>query len=476
MNVLIIEPPAVSKFGNQRIFGGNGSNKSDFRKPPLDLMMISGYLRKEGFDNNLLDANASRRTLDDIKEMIRQKPPDVIFFSTSTCTIYKDLLIAEVAKEVNPSVLTVAVGTHVMALPEDTFKESNYLDVIVYSSEWEQASLNIVRNISDLKDAKGIFFRKNDGIIVKTDLQPLVQNLDELGFPSHDKIEKELYGDPTAKRIPKTMVMGQKACINNCSFCCQPAFFGAPNIRKRSVEHFLEELKWVQRLGFREVMFNDATLTADMDWASSLFEGLIRNNIDLTWNCSTRAERINSEILRLMKKAGCHTIALGMESVDPTVLKNIRKNINPAQVKEAVSLIRRHGMDTILFCVVGFPGETIDSIKKTIAFLKTLDTTFITLGIAVPAPGTDFYKYVEENNYLHTKNWSLYDPMKKPVFSYPELSSDEIAYYSAYGLRQFYLRPGYIMERLSSIKNFSEAGTYLSNFIGFLKRYVLPKH
>ena len=72
MKIVIIEPPAVSKFGNQRIFGGNGSNKSDFRKPPLDLMMISGYLRKEGFDNVLIDANASRKTIDDIREIIKR--------------------------------------------------------------------------------------------------------------------------------------------------------------------------------------------------------------------------------------------------------------------------------------------------------------------------------------------------------------------------------------------------------------------
>lgn len=475
LKILIIEPPAVSKFGNQRIFGGNGSNKSDFRKPPLDLMMISGYLRKEGFDNTLIDANASRRTIDDVREIIKKISPDVVFFSTSTCTIYKDLLIAKIVKEVNPSIVTVAVGTHVMALPEETFKESEYLDVIIYSSEWEQVSLNIVKNISDLENAKGIYFRESNGKVIKTDFQPLVENLDNLGFPSHDMLEKEIYRGPTAKRFPKTMVMGQKACINNCSFCCQPAFFGAPVLRKRSVEHFLEELKWVKQLGFNEVMFNDATLTADMEWATSLFEGMIKNNIDLTWDCSTRANCINSEILKLMKKAGCHTIMLGLESVNETILKNIRKGITPQQIKDTVSLIKKSGMDVLVFGVIGFPGETKESIKETISFLKTIDTTFITLGIAVPIPGTDFYKYVEENNYLLTKDWSLYDPMKKPVFSYPSLSTDEIAYYSAYGLRQFYLRPGYILDRLMSIRSFSELATYFNNFVGFVKRYVIHK-
>lgn len=472
MKVLLIEPPAVSKFGNQRIFGGNGSNKSDFRKPPLDLMMISGYMRKEGFDNTIIDANASGRTIDDVKEIIGNISPDVVFFSTSTCTIYKDLLVAKVAKEINPKTVTVAIGTHVMALPEETFKESDYLDATVYSGEWEQVSLNIVENISNLESAKGIYFRKSGGEIVKTEDQPPVENLDNLGFPSHDKLEKEIYRDPTTKRFPKTMVMGQKACINNCSFCCQPAFFGAPTVRRRSVGHFLEELKWVQKLGFKEMMFNDATLTSDLDWAASLFEGMMKNNVDLTWNCSTRADRVNPEILKLMKKVGCHTIAIGMESVDPAVLKNIRKGITAEKTREAVSLIKKCGMDTIVFCVVGFPGETKESIEKTISFLKTLDTTFITLGIAVPAPGTDFYRYVEKNNYLLTKDWSQYDPMQKPVFSYPDLSANEIEYYSRYGLRQFYLRPKYIYGRLKSIRNISEAMNYIHNFTGFMKRYV----
>jgi len=475
LKILLIEPPAVSPFGNQRIFGGNGSNKSDFRKPPLDLMMISGYLRKEGYDNDLLDANASRRTIDDVKEIIKKTLPDVIFFSTSTCTIYKDLLVAKVAKEADRSIVSIAIGTHVMALPDETLRSSSDLDAVIYSSEWEQAALNAAKNLSDLKKAKGIIFRDSDGTIVKTSIQPPLVDLNDLGFPAHDKLEQELYGDPTSKRSPKTMVMGQKACINNCSFCCQPAFFGAPELRKRSVEYFLEELKWVQKLSFKEVMFNDATLTADTDWASSLFEGMIRSNIDLTWNCSTRAERVDHEILRLMKKAGCHTIALGMESVDPVVLKNIRKNINPEQIREAVSLIRESGMNTIFFCVVGFPGETKDSIKRTISFLSSLDTTYITLGIAVPAPGTDFFRYVEEKNYLLTKDWSLYDPMKKPVFSYPQLSSEEIAYYSRYGLRQFYLRPKYILNRLKTVRNVSEITNYFHNFIGFMRRYVFVR-
>lgn len=473
--ILLIEPPAVSKFGNQRIWGGNGSNKSDFHKPPHDLMMISGYLKKEGYDNDLLDANVSKKSIEDVKNIIKEKRPDVVMYSTSTCTIYKDHLVAKVAKEVNPNIVTVVNGTHVMALPQEGFDLCPELDASIYSAEWEQASLSVVKNLSNLKEAKGIYYRNGGSAAVKTDdLRPLPK-MDDLGFASHDKLEKQLYDDPTAKRRPKTMVMGQKSCVNACSFCCQPAFFGAPVVQKRSIEHIIEELKWVKRLGFREVMFNDATMTGDWRWATKLYEAMIQHNIDLAWNCTTRADRLNPELVKLMKKAGCHTAAIGMESVDEEVLKNINKHTDPQKIKDAISFTRKAGIDTILYCVIGFPGETKKSIAKTINFVKTLDTTFITLGIAVPAPGTDFYKFVEENNYLHHKDWSKYDPMQKPVFSYPELSSDDIEYYSKYGLREFYLRPSYIIKRLASIRSFSEASTYATNFVGFMRRYVVAR-
>jgi radical SAM superfamily enzyme YgiQ (UPF0313 family) len=359
-----------------------------------------------------------------------------------------------------------------MALPEETLSESEHLDALVHTGEWEQAALNIVKNLSDLENAKGIYYRKPTGEIVRTGEQPTLLDLDVLEFPAHDKLEKEIYRDPITRRFPKTMVMGQKACINNCSFCCQPAFFGAPLIRKRSVGHFLEELQWVQELGFREVMFNDATITADMDWAERLFQGMVKKKINLSWNCSTRADRLNGEILRLMKRAGCHTIAIGMESTDPEVLKNIRKNITPEQIRNAVSLIRKRGMNSIIFCVIGFPGETRESVENTIAFLKKLDATYITLGLAVPAPGTDFYRYVEENGYLMTKDWSRYDPLQKPVFGYPSLSAEEMVFYQAYGLRQFYLRPTYILRKFFAIRSLAEAKANFTNFIGFVNRYV----
>jgi radical SAM superfamily enzyme YgiQ (UPF0313 family) len=141
---------------------------------------------------------------------------------------------------------------------------------------------------------------------------------------------------------------------------------------KRSASHVLDELQWVRDLGFREVFFNDATFTFDHEWNAEIFEGMLSREIDLTWFCTTRAHCLKRDILKLMKRAACHTIGIGMESADDQVLKNIRKGVRLQQVRDSVKMVREEGMDALLFCVLGFMGETRESMAGTIEFLKTV--------------------------------------------------------------------------------------------------------
>ena len=161
-----------------------------------------------------------------------------------------------------------------------------------------------------------------------------------------------------------------------------------------------------------------------------------------------------------------------MESADDQVLKNINKGVRREQIRQAVAMTREAGIEALVFCVLGFPGETRESMLETVRFLKSVRASFITVGIAVPAPGTDFFRHMDSANHLLHKRWDQYDPLKKPVYNYPGLTGQEIHDCAAYGLRQFYLRPGYIWDRVRSINSLSELSTYSSNFLGFLKRYV----
>lgn len=117
MDNLFIEPPAVSKFGNQRIMGGFGANKADFAWPPLDLITISGCLEHYGFPISVYDLNNTRMNFEDARKAIREEKPRMVVFSTSSTTIRSDLKIADIAKEISKDILTVAIGIHVMGLP-----------------------------------------------------------------------------------------------------------------------------------------------------------------------------------------------------------------------------------------------------------------------------------------------------------------------------------------------------------------------
>ncbi|HAM38254.1 MAG: hypothetical protein A2474_03975 [Elusimicrobia bacterium RIFOXYC2_FULL_34_12] len=472
MNILLIEPPPLSKFGHPRVMGAIGTNKTDIASPPYGMMTISGILDKHGIPSLIVDANSERKSFNDIRELIIKEKAKMIVFSITIPTVFNDLLIAKIAKEVSKDILTVAIGPFAKYFHHKLLLENEFLDITVHSED-EPVILNIAKNNFNFKNILGISYRDQNGNIITNERQPDIENLDEMGFPSHNKISRTIYHDPTIQRTPFTMVMGTRGCYNNCTFCNQPYFWG--KFRKRSIDHFIKELQWIIELKFKEIRFNDAGFTHDMEWADKLLDRMIAEKIDLTWGCEVRADKLNPKIIEKMKKAGCHSIHMGLETTDSEILKTIRKNITPAQIKEAVKNIKNAGMTAMVFFVLGLPGETKETMKTTIDFLKSLNADFITLGIATPMPGTDFYHYMKEKKLIKTYDWSKYDPMQKPVFDYPNLSGDEIYRTMFEGMRSFYLRPSYLVKRLKSIKTYHDFKTNLRGLISFIRQFLVTK-
>ena len=470
---LIVEPPAISEFGCQRAMGGFGSNKADFAWPPLDLMMISGCLEHYGFPTAIYDFNNTRMTLEDVRQTIEKEKPKMVVFSTSTPTLHHDLKIADIAKEVSKDILTVAIGTHIMALPIETLTSAPNLDVAVYN-EPEWVILNLVKNNYQPTKVKGICYREGEEI-KKNPSQANIQNLELLGFPSHDKIPIQIYHDSTVKRHPLTQIMGSRGCPGQCIFCCCPFFWG--EYRFRSVPHIIQELKWIQQLGYKEVFWNDSRLTSNVKWAHELMDKMIENKIELTWSTTdhvTSGIGRDLELLKKMKKAGCHQLRLGLESANPQILKTIKKGITPDLVRRTCAIIKKAGMEVVLFTLIGLPGETKKTIAETIDFVKSIDVDYVTMGIAQPRPGTPFDDYLVKNGYLKTRDWNKYDPTFPPVYDYPNLSSEEMFQAHFDGLRSFYLRPSYIMKRALKIRSLSDFRKNFNGFLGFAARYILP--
>jgi len=467
--LLLIEPPQSEKGNISRFYANFGTSKADFIWPPIELMSIAGYVRRFGVKPIIFDAGGYHKTLDDVKKYIETQKPDIVIFSTSTTTIYSDVLVAKIAKEVSKNILTVAAGAHVLALPEETLALEKNIDVAISSEDEEIIVKNMAQNRHDLSAVKGICWRGADGRVIKNPDQPLLLDLDELGFPAHDLVDKDHYYDFMTKAHPLALIMAQRGCINKCTFCQCPVLY---RYRERSIGHVIEELKWIKKLGYNEFKFISAGISYNFEWINKLLDEIIKNDLKLSWWSNARADKLTPELLTKMKKAGCHTLAIGMESADPTVLKNIGKNITPEQVKNAVDLIKRNGMDVVVYFIFGLPGETKESMERSINFAKSLKADFVTMGVAQPLPGTKFYQTLKDNNWMTTDDWTKFDPVLPPVYAYPNLTEEEIFKAARRGYRVFYLRPGYVIKKILEVRSFKDFKTGLVNFIGLLKKYV----
>jgi radical SAM superfamily enzyme YgiQ (UPF0313 family) len=465
MKVLLIEPPPASKFGNLRTLGSIGTLKADMAWPPLDLMIIAGLLKQHSIPVALYDANSLKATFEDVQKKIESQKPDLVIFTTSTPSLYHDLQTARVAKRVSRNILTAVTSTHVNALPKETLALSDDLDFCI-PNDSEGTVLDLIRKDGRPEDVLGLTYRK-DGKIIQNAPRPVCTNLDELGIPAHDLIDLDIYRDPFTKRMPMAVTYTSRGCINYppCVMC-SACFYN--RVRYRSTELVMRELRWLKSLGVQELRFPFEAGFNDNRRAHELFDAMIQEKLGMTFTCNGRADCLSEEKVRQMKAAGCRAINIGCESTHPETVEFIKKRVSAEQVVRAVAMAKKAGLETLVYFLFGFPYETKESMKKTLEFAKRLDADLVTFGIAIPHPGTEFYRYLKDHGLLSSDQWDLYDPMFPPPYAYPELSSREIFDFARYAYRSYYLRPRFILKRFLKFNLVRET----KNFLGFMNRYV----
>ena len=169
----------------------------------------------------------------------------------------------------------------------------------------------------------------------------------------------------------------------------------------------------------------------------------------------SRVDAIDEDILRLMKAAGCHQICFGVESADEQILKNIKKKISLEQVEKAVALTKNVGIDVRTSFMLGNPGETEETLRKTIDFAIKLNPTIASFNITTPYPGTELRSWAKENGYLKTEDYSVLES-SQCILELPTINSEKINLYAQIALKRFYYRPGYILSRIFRIRSLDE--------------------
>ncbi len=440
------------------------------KMPPLGIAFLAAVLRENGFKNvSIIDSMAYDYTLEQIVDLLKKDPPDIVGISFGTQIRFSAFNLARLIKKSFPKIIIVAGGPHPTLTPEDTLKHIPQIDVIV-RGEGEISFLNLVKAIeakSDLKDVKGISFRDKKKNIVHSPPEEPIKDLDALPLPARDLMPIEAYNQKTYRSKTRCINMiTSRGCPYHCVYCSTSTQWGH-NIRHRSPENVVNEMEYILKTypfikGFR---FFDDVFTMDKQRVLDICNLIIERGLNVAWECEVRANTVNQEIMVAMRKAGCEFVDLGIESGSNQILKNIRKAITVDMAIKAVTIIKQAGIDLKGFLMHALPGETYQDIKKTVFLsrylLYKLKIDGTTQSIAVIYPGTELEKIAKElgtlpQNFSWAKYWERkesYPPLSPcihmPIFEQPNLSYKQVFHYVRRAKIVYYLtHPQYIFTTL----------------------------
>ena len=458
MDILFLNPPWHKKSGN--IWKSVSSCM-----PPFGLGILAALARESGFSVAIIDYNAERVGLDRAQEYLPSSAPKFIGITATTILIDSALELAKIAKKKYPDTKIIIGGVHATVMPKETLNHPE-VDYILMG-EGENSFLELLAG-KDPRTIKGLGF-KNNGEIILNPPQPMIPDLNVFPIMAYDLLPMDkYYSAPCSyKREPSLGMITSRGCPGRCTFC-NGDLFGSV-IRFRSAEKMLEEIKFLQgKYDVNDIVFYDDTFTSNRKRMKDFCRLLIENKIDLTWSCFSRVDTVDLEILREMKKAGCHQVMYGVESGDPQILSNINKKISLEKVRETVAATKKAGLEVRLAFMLGSPGETEETLKKTIKFAIDLDPDLVSFNITTPYPGTQMFAWAEQQKCLINKNWPEYD-LARPVMTLPTVDSKKILYYYKKAHRQFYFRPSYIIKKMIKMRSFNDFKNNLKPFLSLLK-------
>ena len=427
MNVCLVSPPY-----NSAVTSTLGSSS-----PPLGLAYLASVLRKE-HKVKIIDSATLNYTLEDLGRELKSFNPDIVGITSVTSSIYQAYAVAKVAKEVREDCTVVMGGPHVTFLPKETLEECRYVDVIV-KGEGEETIQELTKAIeknAPLDEVRGITFRKN-GQIIDNEPRPFIKDIDSIPFPSRDLLPIDLYQFNGVKYA--TMITS-RGCPFGCSFCSSSRLFGC-RWRGRSPRNVLEEIRIIHDdYKIRDIELMDDTFTLNRKRAEEICDKIIKEGLDIAWSASSRVDTITRRLAEKMKRAGCWVLYLGIESGSQKILDSIGKRITLEQAKKAVKTVKEAGMQVLGSFILGFPEDTIQTIKQTINFAKKLNLDYAQFSILTPYPGTPIFDFALKNGLLLTKDWSKYTVID-PVMKLKNLTARQLKSLLQKAYLSFYLRP-----------------------------------
>jgi len=415
--------------------------------PPLSLALISTQLVKEGIETRIIDSGPMRLAPDDILRICRDFNPDLAVLATTTPTLHTDLgWFAPELKAALPRIRIAVIGIHVSVLSEKVINDFVSVDYVIRGEPEitaRELAVSILVNKDNFPDqVKGITYRNSSRTAVINPPRAFLENIDELGMPDWGKVDLGNYRMPVIGR-PFSLIVFARGCPFNCKFCATHVYNGS-KVRRRSVSNIIEEIKFNISLGVCDFLFWTEQMTLDKQYLTEFLDKICREGLQkkIRWVCNSRVDCADQDLFVRMKAAGCWQIAFGLEFGDDRILKLANKGGNSSikQGRLAVEMADKAGLVADGHFIMGYPGEDVASLDKTIEFACSLPLTFAHFYTASPFPGAQLYDEAIANKWIDTEDSSFINQdivsLKLPGLS-PEIVAEKVG--KAY--RVFYSRP-----------------------------------
>ena len=422
---------------------------------PLGLAYLGAVAEQAGHSVTVIDCQGERLNYESFRQRIAGVPSDVVGVTSTTLLYNSAKTIMEVAKEVHPNAVNMIGGSHVSFWDENALKETKAFDLIV-RKEGELTFLELLDRIQANKgfeDVLGTTVRTKNGIQRNED-RPFLHDLDSLPSPAYHLLPLDSY-----HRMGKTIfpIVTSRGCVQWCDFCSTVRMFGR-GYRVRSPKKVVDDMEMLHsKYGESQFTFYDDAFTINRNHTLEMCADIKARKLDVEWDCETRVDAVDKELLEKMRDAGCITIWFGVESGSEKILDKMHKKINREQVREAFKMAQKAGMMTIASAVIGFPGETEETAWEIINFINSLNPDDIGCYIATPYPGTPMYEEVIKNGWLRVTDFNKYDTAT-PTFETPYLSMDRLREIKYKAHQKFYLRPRYVLKMMRKGGTYGRSG------------------
>lgn len=364
--------------------------------PPLGLLYVSAYLQSKNIANDVFDSTFYSK--EEQLDFILEKKPKVVCIYTNLMTKIEVVKLIKILKTATYDFPKIILGG-----PDVTYNIENYLktsaDFLVIG-EGEETTFELYNAIiknENFHNINGIAFLENETVI-QTQPRTKFKELDELPLPNRDAIPNDKYLQTWKQNHGESSmtISTQRGCPYTCKWC-STAVYGQ-SYRRRPAHLVAQEMKMLKdHYNPDAIWFVDDVFTISHKWLTAFHEEVIKQNAQIRFECITRAERLNDEILRLLKEAGCFRIWIGAESGSQKIIDAMDRRVDVNHVKKVIQDTNALGIETGTFIMLGYPGETEDDITETIQYLKDANPSQYTITIAYPIKGTSLYNKIEND-------------------------------------------------------------------------------